>query len=85
MASVRARVHAGVIVVLLLFVGVTVSQLVIGDRLQVRHANRLARAELARDTNTAILQFMTDAETGVTIMRMVLCHLCPHAGPKETY
>jgi two-component system phosphate regulon sensor histidine kinase PhoR len=64
-ASVRARVDAGVIAVLVLFIGVIAAQLVVGDSLQSRHERRVARVEAARDANTAILQHMTDAETGV--------------------
>ncbi len=65
MASVRARVDAGVIAVLVLFVGVVVTQFLVTDNLQGRHERRAARVEAARTANTAILQYMTDAETGV--------------------
>jgi signal transduction histidine kinase/CHASE3 domain sensor protein len=64
-ASVRARVDAGVIAVLVLFIGVVVTQFVVSDSLQSRHERRMARVEAARDANTAVLQHMTDAETGV--------------------
>jgi two-component system phosphate regulon sensor histidine kinase PhoR len=64
-ASVRARVDAGVIAVLVLFIGVVVTQFVVSDSLQSRHERRVARVEAARDANTAVLQHMTDAETGV--------------------
>jgi CHASE3 domain sensor protein len=64
-ASVRARVDAGVVVVLLLFAGVVVTQVVVSDRLQTRHEHRVARVEAARDANNAVLQHLTDAETGV--------------------
>ncbi|GAA3920590.1 ATP-binding protein [Actinoplanes auranticolor] len=65
MASVRARVDAGVIAVLVLFIGVVVTQFMVSDSLQSRHERRVARVEAARDANTAVLQHMTDAETGV--------------------
>ncbi|MEU8234051.1 ATP-binding protein [Actinoplanes sp. NPDC048967] len=61
----RARVDAGVIAVLVLFIGVVVTQFVVSDNLQSRHERRVARVEAARDANTAVLQHMTDAETGV--------------------
>jgi signal transduction histidine kinase/CHASE3 domain sensor protein len=64
-ASVRTRLTAGISVVLLLFVGVVVTQLLVGDSLQARHERRVARGEAARDANTAVLQHLTDAETGV--------------------
>jgi two-component system phosphate regulon sensor histidine kinase PhoR len=63
--SVKARVDAGVVVVLVLFIAVVVTQFLVGDSLQTRHERRVARVEAARDANTAILQHMTDAETGV--------------------
>src|SRR3954464_10956803 len=65
MTSVKARVDAGVVAVLALFLAVIVTQLVVSDRLQERHERRVTRVEAARDANTAILQHMTDAETGV--------------------
>ncbi|GAA3341124.1 hypothetical protein GCM10020358_31290 [Amorphoplanes nipponensis] len=65
MLSVRARVDAGVLAVLVLFVGVVVTQFLVADRLQGRHEQRVARVEAARDANNAVLQNMTDAETGV--------------------
>ena len=65
MASVRARVDAGVIGVLVLFVAVVVIQFLVTDNLQGRHERRLARVQAARDANSAVLQHMTDAETGV--------------------
>ena len=65
MVSVRARLDAGVIAVLLLFVGVVVTQVVVSDSLQARHERRAAGVEAARDANRAVLQYLTDAETGV--------------------
>lgn len=65
MASVKARIDAGVIAVLVLFVGVVVTQFLVTDSLQSRHERRVARVQSARDANSTILQSMTDAETGV--------------------
>ena len=65
MISVKAPVDAGVIAVLVLFLGVVVTQFLVSDRLQSRHERRVVQAEAARDANTAILQHLTDAETGV--------------------
>ena len=65
MRSLQARVDAGVITVLVLFIGVVVTQFLVSDNLQDRHERRVARVEAARDANTAVLQHMTDAETGV--------------------
>ena len=56
---------AGVIAVLLLFVAVVVIQFLVTDSLQSRHERRVARVQAARDANSAVLQHMTDAETGV--------------------
>ena len=65
MASVKARLDAGIVVVLLLFVGVVVTQLMVSDSLRTGHERRMARSEAARDANIAVLQHLTDAETGV--------------------
>ncbi|UQU61709.1 ATP-binding protein [Couchioplanes caeruleus] len=61
----RRRAVAGLATLILLFLAVVTVQLVAGDRLQDRHAERAERLERARDANTAALQHMTDAETGV--------------------
>lgn len=65
MRSVRHRVGVGVGVLLALFVALVVVQVVTGDRMDARHARDAARLEAARDANLAVLQHMTDAETGV--------------------
>ena len=59
------RVAAGFAVLLTLFLAVVLLQLVAGDRLRAEHAEQAARAERTRDANRAVLQYMTDAETGV--------------------
>ncbi|GAA2580115.1 hypothetical protein GCM10010435_66780 [Winogradskya consettensis] len=65
MGSLGRRVHAGFILLILLFLGYVVTQLVVTERLQTRHTARATRLEAARDANVAVLQHMTDAETGV--------------------
>ncbi|MEV4703086.1 ATP-binding protein [Actinoplanes sp. NPDC049316] len=65
MDSMRRRAVSGLVTLILLFLAVVTVQLVAGDRLQTRHAERAERLERARDANTAALQHMTDAETGV--------------------
>ena len=65
MRSVKRRGAAGISALLVLFLAVVVLQLMMSDRLQARqqaHASRIARALSA---NQAVLQHMTDAETGV--------------------
>jgi signal transduction histidine kinase len=62
---VKRRVVAAYAVLLVLFLAVVPVQLFVSDRLQadqLRHSTRLARA---LDANSAVLQHMTDAETGV--------------------
>ncbi|MFI7601896.1 ATP-binding protein [Actinoplanes sp. NPDC049681] len=61
----RRRANAAFVVLVTLFVAVVVLQIVVGDRLRAEHAERTARLERARDANTAVLQHLTDAETGV--------------------
>ncbi|AGZ43067.1 putative two-component system sensor kinase [Actinoplanes friuliensis DSM 7358] len=53
------------VALMVLFVGVVVTQMVVSDKLQSGHARRADRLEAARDANVAVLQHMTDAETGV--------------------
>src|SRR4051794_41761829 len=65
MGSVTRRLGAGFTVLMLLFVAMVAVQLFVADRLQTqqqRHADRIGRA---RDANVAVLQHMTDAETGI--------------------
>ncbi|GAA0565473.1 hypothetical protein GCM10010172_56260 [Paractinoplanes ferrugineus] len=63
--KLRRRVAAGFAVLCLLFLALVTLQLVVGDRLQTQHADRMARIDWMADSNRSILQFMTDAETGV--------------------
>ncbi|WP_306216053.1 ATP-binding protein [Actinoplanes sp. RD1] len=65
MGTLQRRVPAGCVLLLVLFAGFAVAQAVVTDRLQTRHTARAARIEAARDANIAVLQHLTDAETGV--------------------
>ncbi|MEV4640059.1 ATP-binding protein [Actinoplanes sp. NPDC049548] len=61
----RRRANAAFVVLVTLFVAVVIVQIVVDDRLRVQHAEHTTRLERARDANTAVLQHLTDAETGV--------------------
>ncbi|GAA2637336.1 ATP-binding protein [Paractinoplanes durhamensis] len=63
--NLRRRVAAGFVVLCVLFLALVTLQLVVGDRLQTRHAERATRIDWMFDANRSVLQFMTDAETGV--------------------
>ena len=63
--TAKRRATAGFAVLFVLFVALVLLQLVVGDRLQAGRAARSQRTESTRDANRAILQYMTDAETGV--------------------
>jgi CHASE3 domain sensor protein len=52
-------------VLLVLFLALVFLQLVVGDRLRDEHTARADGITRAREANRAVLQFMTDAETGV--------------------
>ncbi len=65
MLSVRHRVGAGIGALLALFVALVVVQMVVSDRMYTRHERDAKRLEAGRDANIAVLQHMTDAETGV--------------------
>ncbi|WP_246607415.1 ATP-binding protein [Paractinoplanes toevensis] len=52
-------------VLCVLFLALVSLQLVVGDRLQAGHAERVAKIEWMLDSNRSVLQDMTDAETGV--------------------
>jgi signal transduction histidine kinase/CHASE3 domain sensor protein len=65
MLSVRHRVGVAVGTLLALFVTLLVVQMVVGDRTYARHQQEAARLAAAREANVAVLQHMTDAETGV--------------------
>jgi two-component system, OmpR family, phosphate regulon sensor histidine kinase PhoR len=63
--SVKRRVGAGFATLVVLFLAVVLVQLVVTDRLQTRTQAHSDRLERARNANEAVLQNMTDAETGV--------------------
>jgi signal transduction histidine kinase/CHASE3 domain sensor protein len=63
--NLRRRVTGGFAILCVLFLALVTLQLVVGDRLQVQHAERIARIDWMVDSNRSVLQFMTDAETGV--------------------
>jgi two-component system phosphate regulon sensor histidine kinase PhoR len=63
--NLRFRVAAGFAVLCALFLALVSLQLVVGDRLQAEHDDRVARIERMIDANRQVLQYMTDAETGV--------------------
>ncbi|MFI5890336.1 ATP-binding protein [Actinoplanes sp. NPDC051513] len=63
--NLKRRVAAGFGVLCVLFLALVVLQLVVGDRVQARHEERLGRIERLIDENRQFLQSMTDAETGV--------------------
>ncbi|MET0491713.1 MAG: CHASE3 domain-containing protein, partial [Actinoplanes sp.] len=65
MRSLNRRAGAGFVTVIVLFLAVVGTQLVVTDRLQADHTRRADRLEVARDANIAVLQHLTDAETGV--------------------
>ncbi|HEV7963565.1 MAG TPA: ATP-binding protein [Actinoplanes sp.] len=71
MVSVNRRVGAGFSVLVLLFLAVVTVQLVVGDRMQAEQARRRDRTDQVRDANLAVLQNMTDAETGVRGFQLV--------------
>ncbi|MFG1604683.1 ATP-binding protein [Actinoplanes sp. NPDC049265] len=60
-----ARVGAGIAVLLALFLALVLVQLVVGDRLQATQQLHAEQLGDARTANKAVLQNMTDAETGV--------------------
>jgi CHASE3 domain sensor protein len=63
--SVKQRAVGGFAGLLVLFLALVFLQLVVVDRLRGEHAARADRITRAREANRAVLQFMTDAETGV--------------------
>jgi two-component system phosphate regulon sensor histidine kinase PhoR len=65
MGSVTRRVGAGFTVLMVLFSALVLLQLLVGDRMQQRQQAHADRIELALAANSAVLQNMTDAETGV--------------------
>ncbi|MFI5930766.1 ATP-binding protein [Actinoplanes sp. NPDC051494] len=65
MGSLGRRLHAGFVLLILLFLAFVVAQLLVSERTQTRHSERAERLDAAHDANVAVLQHMTDAETGV--------------------
>jgi two-component system, OmpR family, phosphate regulon sensor histidine kinase PhoR len=63
--SVKHRAAAGFSLLLVLFLALVFLQLVIGGRMRDEHTARADEITRAREANRAVLQFMTDAETGV--------------------
>lgn len=63
--NLRHRVAAGFAVLCVLFLALVTLQLVAGDRLQARQSQRVAQIEWMLNADRAVLQYMTDAETGV--------------------
>jgi signal transduction histidine kinase/CHASE3 domain sensor protein len=63
--SIKHRVGAGFASLVVLFLAVVLVQLVVSDRLQVRQQAHSDRIGQVRNANEAVLQHMTDAETGV--------------------
>ncbi|GIF20729.1 signal transduction histidine kinase/CHASE3 domain sensor protein [Actinoplanes tereljensis] len=63
--NLRRRIAAGFAILCILFLTLVTLQLVAGDRLQAGHAERVAKIEWMLDSNRSVLQYMTDAETGV--------------------
>ncbi len=63
--NLRRRVAGGFALLCILFLALVLLQLVVGDRMQAQRALRAERIERTLDANRAVLQAMTDAETGV--------------------
>ena len=63
--NLKRRVAAGFAVLCVLFVALVLLQLVVGEHLRARHEARLDGIDQVLDANRAVLQNMTDAETGV--------------------
>jgi signal transduction histidine kinase/CHASE3 domain sensor protein len=71
MGSVNRRAGAGFAVLVLLFLGVVLVQVLVGDRLRDEYAQRRDRIDRVRAANVAVLQHLTDAETGVRGFQLV--------------
>jgi signal transduction histidine kinase/CHASE3 domain sensor protein len=63
--SVKQRAAGGFLVLLVLFLSLVFLQLVVGDRMRAEHTTRADRITRSREANRAVLQYLTDAETGV--------------------
>lgn len=62
---IKRRVAGGFALLCAMFVALVLLQLVVGDRLRAGHEQRIGRLERLLDGNRQVLQYMTDAETGV--------------------
>jgi signal transduction histidine kinase/CHASE3 domain sensor protein len=86
--KLKFRVAAGFALLCGLFLALVFLQLVVGDRLQDGHARRAERIERALDANRAVLQSMTDAETGVRGFQLTgdRAYLAPYdSGRKDAF
>ncbi|GIE95017.1 ATP-binding protein [Paractinoplanes rishiriensis] len=63
--NLKARVVGGFVLLCTLFLALVFLQLVVSDRMQADRLERSLRIERMLNANRAVLQFMTDAETGV--------------------
>jgi signal transduction histidine kinase/CHASE3 domain sensor protein len=63
--NLRRRVAGGFAVLCALFLALVFVQFAVAGRLQTEHEQRTDRIERMLDDNRAVLQYMTDAETGV--------------------
>ncbi|MCO8271286.1 ATP-binding protein [Actinoplanes sp. TRM 88003] len=63
--KLKYRVAGGFTVLLLLFLTLIVAHFAVTERQRVRQEGVTQRIDVARDTNRAVLQYMTDAETGI--------------------
>lgn len=61
----KYRVAGGFTVLLLLFLTLIVAHFAVTERQRLQHENHVLRIDVARATNHAVLQYMTDAETGL--------------------
>ncbi|MGK5681843.1 sensor histidine kinase [Actinoplanes sp. URMC 104] len=65
LTRLKYRVAGGFAILLLLFLALIVAHFVVTERQRLRHEAHVQRVEFVRDTNRAVLQHLTDAETGV--------------------
>ncbi|MBL7258480.1 ATP-binding protein [Paractinoplanes lichenicola] len=61
----KYRVAGGFAVLLLLFLALIVAHFVVSEREREQQESHATRIDVARDDNRAVLQYMTDAETGI--------------------
>ncbi|WP_250037463.1 ATP-binding protein [Paractinoplanes maris] len=64
-ATLKYRVAGGFALLLLLFLTLIVAHFAVTERQRLRHDRATQRIDVARDTNHAVLQYLTDAETGI--------------------